>query len=157
MSYDISWHNMTSCDASHTEEALRCKDRVIGIIWHHMICYDIMWYHNISHDSHCDEVRTGSVHCDRPTQLCTYDIIWYKIISYCVIWYHMIHFYRKKRSTALPTPLNTIRIVLLASYDIIWYVMISCDIIWQPLWRSSNRKRALWSADTTVHLWYNMI
>ena len=41
----------------------------------------------------------------------------------------------------------------------IWYDMISYDTgIWQLLWRSMNTKRAaLWSADTIVHLWYNMI
>ena len=148
VSYDISWHNMTSCDVSHAEEALRYQDRVIGIIWYHLISYNIRWYHMTSVVT---KYEHEALHCDWPTQLCTYDIIWYQchMISADITWHHVM------RHMQLPVSLPV---------SCYWHHMTLCYIIWCQIMSYDSycdevwtRSVALWSADRIVHLWYNMI
>ena len=128
VSYDISWHNMTSCDASYAAASIAASIVLLAsydIIWHHVMSYDVRWYHMTAFVT---KFEHEALHCDRPTQSCTYDIIWYDMISYSIIWYHMIHFMGRRGQLPCQAMINIWK--LTSSYDVIWHHMISYDVLY---------------------------
>ena len=124
-SYDVIWCHMMSCDSTcdgvwtlHRLSVIAWQNWVFlishDIMWCHMIWFDIIWYHMTAIVT---KFEHEALHCDRPTQSCTYDMIWYDIISYAVIWYHMIHFKGRRGQLPCQAMINIWK--LTSSYDVI--------------------------------------